>query len=139
MISMKRAPIFLLLGPALIVAAWLVWAAADKVPERGLVAPVAILLFTFSTFVAAIAGLIDGYLARAFPAYLRASLTAIAGATIAVGPVLILDGASSPQWILMPFAIGGAVCMGICSLLSNDYGRWQRLAVSTGDRGVRLR
>jgi len=37
-----------------------------------------------------------------------------------------------PQSILMPFAIVGALCMGACSLLSNGYESWQRLAVRRG-------
>ena len=52
--------------------------------------------------------LVDGYLARSLPALLRAFLTAAFGMTI---------------------AIGGALCTGVCSLLSNDYGHRHRLAL----------
>lgn len=127
---MKRALMFLLLGPTLVVAAFLIYIV--KGPWGHFEGASAMILFIFTFFVAAITGLVDGYLAQALPVYLRAPLTAIAGATITVSLVLILVGTISLQWILMPFAIGGALCMGTCSLLSNDYGSCQRLAMPTG-------
>ena len=62
---MKRALMFLLLGPALVVVPWLIFIAAID----GLRVPVdfvATVLFIFTFLVAAIAGLVDGCLARSF-------------------------------------------------------------------------
>jgi hypothetical protein len=135
MTSMKRALVFLLLGPALAVAAWLTYVAAVEGLRGHFVGASAMILFIFTFFVAAITGLVDGYLARALPVYLRVPVTAIAGGTIAVSLVLglawtmVLHFITLPQWIWMPFAIGGALCMGGCSLLSSEYGRGQRLAM----------
>ena len=121
---MKRVLIFLLLGPIMVVTAWLIFIAAIDWS----VDFVATALFVFTFFVAAITRPIDGYLARALPIYLRAPLTAVAGATIAIGIPLILVSIllshllMLPQWTMVTLAIGGALCMGVCSLLSHDYG-----------------
>lgn len=129
---MKRILVFLLLGPASVVTAWLIYAPAGKGPALAAMA-----LFTFAFFVASCTVLVDGYLADTLPIYLRAPLIAIVGAAIAVGMAfglawtVVLHFVMLPQWILLPFAIGGALCMGACSLLSNDYGSWQRLALPT--------
>jgi hypothetical protein len=132
MTSMKRALMFLLLGPALVVTAWLIFIAAIE----GLRSPVdlvATVLFIFTFVVAAITGLVDGCLARDLPIHLRTLLTASVGALIAWSLAYALfRGVFSPMsisWLLMPFAIGGAVVMGACSLLSHDYSGRQRHSI----------
>ena len=122
---MKRALMFLLLGPALVVAPWLIFIAATE----GLGGPVdlvAAVLFVFTFLVAATTGLVDGCLARALPIHLRTLLTASVGALIACGLAYalfleIFSPSASISWLLMLFAIGGAAVMGTCSLLSHDY------------------
>jgi hypothetical protein len=139
MTSMKRALVFLLLAPTLV--AFTIWLMI--VPQRtgfpvGLRELCAAAAFLFTFLVSAVTGLIDRYLARALPIPLRAPLNAIVGAGIAVGLLLALTRMMFSQWtmlpqsILMPFAIVGALCMGACSLLSNGYESWQRLAVRRG-------
>jgi hypothetical protein len=125
---MKRALMFLLLGPALVVTAWLIFIAAigGLGGLRGSVDIIATVLFVFTFLVASIAGLVDGCLARALPIHLRAFLTASVGATIAWSLayaflIEIVSPSASISWLLMPFAIGGATVMGACSLLSHDY------------------
>lgn len=59
-------------------------------------------------------------------------MTAAIGAVVTFSLAFILFGWSSPpRGLLIFFAIGGAACMGACSLLANDYG-WKRPAVSMG-------
>lgn len=125
---MKRAFTFLLLGPALAATAWMIYVVTSNGP-LSFAAASAMILFIFTVFVAAIAALVDGSLARALPVYLRAPLTAIIGAAIPVGVILGWAGCVLPQQIWMPFAIGGALCMGACSLLSNDFGSGQRFTM----------
>jgi hypothetical protein len=137
MTSMRRPLVFALLGPASVVFTVLAIDGGGS-PLDGIAALIAMLLFLFTLSVSAIAGPIDGYLARTLPLELRAPLTALTGGTIAVGLLLALNrmmfphGTTLPLEILMPFAVGGAVCMGACSLLSHDYGRRQRPAVQSG-------
>ena len=72
----------------------------------------------------------DGYLARALPTLLRAFLTAAFGMTIAIGLVLTLFTMMFSLTV-PPEVMNGALCaglflllpMGVCSLLSNDYGK----------------
>jgi hypothetical protein len=125
---MKRALMFLLLGPASVVTAWLIFIAAiDGLGGlRGFVDIVATVLFIFTFFVASVTGLVDGCLARALPIHLRAFLTASVGAVIAWSLAYaffigIVSPSASISWLLMPFGIGGAAVMGTCSLLSHDY------------------
>jgi hypothetical protein len=129
--SMKRALMFLLLAPASVVTAWLIYDCAHHAtgPFVGLVATI---LFLFTLFVASIAGLVDGLLARGLPAILRAFLTAVVGAVIPASVILAISGCVVPQSISLPFALGGALCMGTCSLLSNDFGQRQRRALPAG-------
>lgn len=150
---MKRILVFLLLGPALVVTAWLIYVPAGKGPGDGFVALAAMALFTFALFVASFAVLVDGYLADTLPIYLRAPLIAIVGAAIAGGLFLGTVGWMFPGWITLlsaglipgtvgwtlpfrlsaPFAISGALCMGACSLLSHDYCfRHRRAALKGG-------
>ena len=119
--SMKRALVFLLLGPALgVLATWV----AVGVPFEAFAASIAVLFFLFTSPVSGIVGLLDGYLARSLPILLRAPLTALVGATAAVVlPVAVLG--PMPQDMSMPFGLGGAFYAGACSLLAHDYNSWQ--------------
>ena len=126
---MKRAVVFLVLGPALaFFTTWLIYFAEGGSGSGYIAATVSILLFSFTWLVAMITWAIDGFLAHALPLPLRAPLTAIVGATVAVGLFLGLGGCFLPLWISTPFAIGGALCMGACSVLSHDYGLWKRFS-----------
>lgn len=122
---MKRALMFLLLGPALVVVPWLIFIAAID-GLRGPVDFVATVLFIFTFLVAVITGLVDGCLARALPIRLRTLVTASVGAMIAwILAYAFFTGIFSPSTslslLLMPFAIGGATVMGACALLAHDY------------------
>ena len=117
---MKRALVFLLFGPSsVVVATW----AAFGMPFDAFVVSIAALLFLFVVPVSAIAGLIDGYLARTFPLPLRASLSAIVGSMGAVGMFLALFGKLQPQDLMPALTFGGLAMGGVCSLLSHDYRR----------------
>jgi hypothetical protein len=125
MMSMKRALMFLLLGPALVVVPWLIFIAAID-GLKGPVDFVATVLFLFTFVVATITGLVDGYLARALPIRLRTLLTASVGATTAwllayAFFTEVFSPSTSTSLVLMPFAIGGAIVMGACALLSHNY------------------
>jgi hypothetical protein len=72
----------------------------------------------FGLAVSAVAGLLDGLLARTMPLRLRALLIAISGAVIVAIPFRGSAGS-----ILIPFAISGAISMGACSLLSHELTR----------------
>lgn len=114
---MKRALVFLLLGPALTVLT--IWVAVGM-PVEAMAASIAVLLFLFTSPVMGIVGLLDGYLARSLPILLRAPLSALVGATAAaVLPAAILG--PMPQDLSMYFGLGGALCIGVCSLLAHDY------------------
>ena len=127
---MKRALVFLVIGPVLAsTVATLALAQAAGMPAPDFARLVAIVLFFFTLPVAALAGAFDAYLARAFAIPLRAPLIAAFGAIIASGLAWILFSCLLPQPnFLAWFAIGGAVCMGACSLLANEYG-WHGPAV----------
>jgi hypothetical protein len=127
--SMKRAVVFLVLGPASVFLVWSICVAGARGPAGGFVAFVGMLLFLFTLPVSALSASFDGYLARALPLPLRAPLTAIVGATIAGGLACALFSCLFPPSMLTWFGIGGAVCMGACSLLSHDYGGRRRPAV----------
>jgi hypothetical protein len=119
---MKRALVFLLLGPASVV--FTVWVSAGMPADR-LVACIALPLFFVTFLVSAIAGLVDGCLVRAVPVLVRAPLTAIAGSALAIGLLLALFGMPLLSSELIPFAIGAALYMGACSLLSHNYEIWR--------------
>jgi hypothetical protein len=125
-VSMKRALVFLVLGPVLVSAvATLAIAQAASVPDREFARLLAAVLFLFTLPVAALAGSFDAYFARAFAIPLRAPLIAAIGAIIASGLAWILFSCLlPPPNFLIFFAIGGAACTGICSLLANEHG-WQ--------------
>ena len=76
-------------------------------------------LLTFS--VAVLAGALDAFLARALAIPLRIPLVAAVGAIAASGLVYVVFYHLLPQEPLAYVAIGGATCMGVCSLVANDY------------------
>jgi hypothetical protein len=119
---MRRALAFLVFGPALAsVTALLIMTQASSPPSY-LREFLVIVLFFFTLPVAALAGSLDAYLTRAFEVPLRAPLIAAVGAVIASGLALILFNCLLPPAALKFFAMGGAACMGACSLLANEYG-----------------
>jgi hypothetical protein len=122
--SMKRLPVFLLLGPVFGVLV----ALSNAVVESGRFPPPdyaegCTMFFVFSLIVSVVAGPVDAILSYAVPISLRAPLTAIVGAAVAVG--LDLYGATwtPPLHTLVLYAVLGALSMGACSLLSHDYRR----------------
>ena len=124
---MKRTLLFLLLGPASVAfIPWSIAVAGGRRIRGGFDELCAVMLFLFTLLVSAIALPLDRYLADVLPLPLRAPLIAIAGATIAaalvfaVVRIVLPQWAKQPQWVLTPFAIGAAVCMGLCSALSID-------------------
>ena len=123
---MKKVLVFLLLGPTLVVTAWLIYFAESGGGTGSVAAIVSMLLFLFTLIVAMITWSIEGSVAHTLPLALRAPLTAIAGGVVAVGLFLGTIGWTLPLGVSAPFAIVGAFCMGVCSLLSHDYGIWQR-------------
>jgi len=127
---MKRALVFLVLGPVLVaVVVPLVVALVAGPPAKDGLQILAIVLFFFTLPVAALAGSLDAYLARAFAVQLRAPLIAAIGAIIASGLAYVLFNwlLPSPHYLTF-FAVGGAACMGVCSSLANDNG-WHDTAV----------
>jgi hypothetical protein len=129
--SMKRALVFLIVGPlAVALVASLELVAAGGRGE--IVQFIAMALFLLTLPVAALAGAIDGGLARTFPIVLRAPLTAIVGATAACILAFALLHCFFPPSELAFFSVGGAICMGACSLLANDYSRAQYESAVSG-------
>ena len=120
---MKRVLIFLVLGPLLASAAvaMVVIAQAAGAPGREYAGSLVVFLFFFTLPVASLAASLDAYLALAFAIPLRALLIAAIGAIVASGLAYILVGCLLSPSSLKLFAIGGATCMGVCSLLANDY------------------
>jgi hypothetical protein len=128
--SMKRPVVFLLLGPSLVaLAVWMVAAAIAGRIDDSFIGVCAITSFLLTLPVSAIAGLVDGYLARGLPTLLRAFLTAAVGMTIAIGMVLALFTIMFSSTV-PPEVMNGTLCagfflllpMGLCSLLSNEIG-----------------
>jgi hypothetical protein len=115
--SMSRPIVFLLLGPlSVVLTTWV----AVGMPFESFVLFFAVLLFLVTFPVSAIVGVLDGQLARAIPLLLRAPLTALVGATAAMVLPRALLG-PMPQDMSIPLGLGGAFCMGLCSLLAHDY------------------
>ncbi|MBR1147815.1 hypothetical protein, partial [Bradyrhizobium sp. AUGA SZCCT0431] len=107
----KRTLVFLLLGPlSVVLTTWV----AVGMPFESFVPPIALALFFFTLPVSAIVGVLDGQLARAMPLLLRAPVTALVGATAAMVLPRALLG-PMPQDMSVPFGLGGAFCMGLCS------------------------
>jgi hypothetical protein len=115
--GLRRALVFVLLGP---VFGLLVAFSLKAVADGGYPTDVGIgivIVFFFSLIVCPIAGTVDGVLAYVMPISLRAPLTAIVGAAVAVGLSLLLG------FRYIPIAIVGALTTGACSLLSHNYRR----------------
>ena len=134
---MKRPVVFLLLGPSLVaLAVWMVAAAIAGRIDDSFVGVCAITSFLLTSPVSSVTGLVDGYLARGLPAFLRAFLTAAVGMMIAIGLVLALFSMMFSSTV-PPEVVNGALCagfflllpMGLCSLLSNDDGNRQRHSI----------
>jgi hypothetical protein len=80
-----------------------------------------------------IIGPVDGLLACVVPVWVRVPLTTLVGAVVAVGVGVGLSVYVSSDlgksivlpalYQLIPIATLGALCMGVCSLLSHDYSR----------------
>ena len=87
---------------------------------NGWLAIIGQMVFFFGLLVSAVTGLVDGLLSRTLAIFLRAPLTALVGATVAIGLPAALFG-RLPQEMSMALGIGAALCMGVCSLLSHDY------------------
>lgn len=129
--SMKRAFVFLMCP---ILLAFMVWWSLG-LPESGFLVDTrgscAGAVFLFTMLVSAIAGPLDAYLAETSPTAPRAVPTAIAGAAIADGLLVAWAGTIGlpptilPHWIWLALSIGGALCMGTCSLLSIDRRDWK--------------
>jgi hypothetical protein len=128
---MKRTLMFLLLGPAsAALFLFLIGLTAIDANHRELAQLAALILLLVTLPISAFVGCVDGCLAGTLPVASRATLSALLGAAIAFGLIWALGPPTSPMpWA---FATGGALCMGVCSLLSNDDGRRQRLAVPVG-------
>jgi hypothetical protein len=123
MTAMKRALIFLVAAPVTvffaILSIWVVATGPDSLDFGCLVAGV---LSIFALPMAAISWAADQFLARDFSTPLRASLTAIVGATAVTAEISTVFSSLFPSSIVTAFAIGGALVMAACSLLSNDHG-----------------
>jgi hypothetical protein len=128
---MKRALVFLLVGPGLVATiAPLATLQIVGPPARDVLQIFAIILFLFTLPVAALSGSLDAYLARALATPLRALLIAAVGAVVSSGLAYILFSPFLPPAfdLLAFFAICGAVSMGLCSLLAGEYG-WKESSV----------
>ena len=102
--SLRRALVFLLLGPILGV---LIALLPDVVASGGLNAWLVLIgkqVFVIGLLVSAITGLVDGILSRTLSIFLRAPLTAIVGAASAIG---------LPAALLGPLPLELSVAVGI--------------------------
>jgi hypothetical protein len=123
---MKRAFVFLVLAPvSVFFMVLLICVAVAGTRSLDFAYFGAGVLSILTLPVSAITGAIDGFLVRACPISSRVYLTAIVGATIAMGALAVFSSLLPPS-IVMMLAIGGAVVMGACSLLSHDYSGRQR-------------
>jgi hypothetical protein len=121
---MKRVLVFLVVGPLTVslVASLAVVAAG----ARGeIVQLIAIAFFVLTLPVAALAGAIDGGLARNLPVAVRAPLTAIIGAMASCVLAFAWLHCFFPTSELVFLPLGGAICTGVSSLLANEFG-WRR-------------
>jgi hypothetical protein len=122
---MKRAFVFLVVAPLSVFVMVLSCVTIFGGKSVDLAALCAIVLAVVTLPASVTAGFADGYL-RILPISLRAYLTAMVGAAIATGEALVLFSSLLPPSIVLTLAVGGAVVMGTCSLLSHDYGGRQR-------------
>jgi hypothetical protein len=127
MISMKRAFVFLVLAPVTVFfATLLMWVVATGTSSLDFGCLMAGVLSIFALPMSVIGWIADEFLARDFPISLRASLTAIVGATAVTAEISAVFNSLFPSSIVTALAAGGAIVVAACSLLSNDYsGRQQ--------------
>jgi hypothetical protein len=119
----RRAVVFGLLGPVLgVLIVFSLMIAATGGPSDLYGYPI---VFFYSLIACAITALVDGVLAHVVPIYLRAPMTAIAGAVVAVGVVLLLwfGKMTPPPQTLILIAAVGALNTGACSLLTYCFRR----------------
>ncbi|MEZ5821282.1 MAG: hypothetical protein AB7I42_18050 [Bradyrhizobium sp.] len=119
---MRRALVFLLLGPlAVAIAATIAILPPGRV-DAGIVWTTGALVFLMTLPISAVVGVIDSCLARRISVALRPGLTAAAGATIpCVGLIAFAHAAPVPSFLL-PFAICGAASAGLCALYADGLG-----------------
>lgn len=119
---MKRAFVFLVLAPVTVFfAVLLIWIAATGTRSLDFGCLVAGVLTILALPMSAMSWTTDEFLARAFPISLRACLTSTMAAMVAATEVLAVFSSLLPPSIMMALAMGGAMVMAACSLLSNDY------------------
>jgi hypothetical protein len=122
MTAMKRAFVFLVLAPVTVFfAALLIWVVATGTDSLDFGCLVAGVLAIFALPMSAVSWTADEFLARDFPIFLRASLSAIVGATAVTAEISAVFSTLFPSSIVTALATGGAIIMAACSLLSNDY------------------
>ena len=124
---MKRAAIFVLLGPLLGACSVVflhVWSGL-KLSLIDIEGPVLALGCSF--VVAATTAPVDWALSNFTPTTIRVPLTAFCGAVIAVGAMMSFGGKYTPptEWLpqFRPIIIIAAICMGFCSFLSSEKQR----------------
>ena len=125
---MKRALAFLVFGPLLASGTALLVMAQSSGPDHGFAKILATAVFFFTLPVSAITACIDGVLDH-ISISLRAVLAATAGALVASALAFILFSCMFSPAVWLYFAFGGATCMGVCSLLTSEFGL--RPAIST--------
>jgi hypothetical protein len=119
--SLRRALIFVLLGPILGALVAFSVATIASGGKHAVYLPIA---FLFSLVVCAITGPADGVLAYVVPISLRAPLTAIVGAAVAVGLSIFLGAQLGSKTMpslhtVIQIAVIGALDTGACSLLTH--------------------
>jgi hypothetical protein len=120
---MRRALVFLLLGPLAVAIAVTIPFISPVKTDPQIAWLIAATIFFLTLPQSAIVGLIDSYLARRFPMAPRAGLTAAAGAITPCVLITVISSGALPPSSLLPFAIGGAASMGLCSLLTDCLGQ----------------
>jgi hypothetical protein len=122
MTAMKRALVFLVAAPVMVFfAVLLMWVVLTGPQSLDFGCLVAAVLSIFALPMSVISWAADQFLARDFPTSGRATLTAIVGATAVTAEISAVFSSLFPSSIVMAFAIGGAIVVAACSLLSNDY------------------
>ena len=125
---MKRALVFLVAAPVMVFfAVLLIWIVATGTDSLDFGCLVAAVLSIFALPMSVISWAADQFLARDFPISGRATLTAIVGAAAVTAEISAVFSSLFPSSIVTAFAIGGAIVVATCSLLSNDYGHRQAL------------
>ena len=118
---MKRALVFLVAAPVMVFfAVLLMWVVLTGPQSLDFGCLVAAVLSIFALPMSVISWAADQFLARDFPISGRATLTAIVGAAAVTAEVSAAFSSLFPSSIVTAFAIGGAIVMAVCSLLSND-------------------